>query len=62
LYKYFDMASIYQKLALVAAGTVLSVGFQNNTKVAAFTYNEAVDGDIQSPSADIDFLDEAISL
>jgi hypothetical protein len=29
------MASIYQKFALVAVGTVLSVGFQNNTKVAA---------------------------
>jgi hypothetical protein len=46
------MASIYQKFALVAAGTVLSVGFQNNTKVAAFTYNEAVNGDlptIESP-------------
>ncbi len=40
------MASIYQKIALVAAGTVLSVGFQNNTKVAAITYNEAVNGEL----------------
>jgi hypothetical protein len=40
------MASIYQKFALVTAGTVLSVAFQNNTKVAAFTYNEAVNGDL----------------
>jgi hypothetical protein len=47
------MASIYQKFALLVAGTVLSVGFQNNTKVAAFTYNEAVNGDL--PEGDVDY-------
>ena len=45
-YKYFDMASIYQKFALFAVGTALNLVFSNTTKVAAITYNEAINGDL----------------